>query len=146
MTQKALNFVVNGMLTTEREITEKRIAHMFIKLADRFGGIVVDQFTDGFVTDAVVLDENSVLEFVRARNEKKHLERITNWKFTYEDTFRPKLVVTCERTAYFPVNGRTWDSANEPDDEHTECRVVDYSENIYLYPDSVIPGVQLYIL
>lgn len=107
----------------------------------------LDCFTDGFVLDAKVIDEQALFEYIKNRNCGKILGRIDSWKLTMDEPFMPQLRVTCSRTAWFkPDSNKSWDLKDSKSDEYCECRTIDYVEVISLYAACNIPGVQMEIL
>lgn len=143
MTQKALKFVVSGMLNSEREITEERIAFILNMLPEH----MLDGFTDGFVMNAIVNDPSALLEFVKQRNERKVLTSLLRTKFspaTKEGV--ATLEVECERIVYNKENGKDWEAKDAKTDEYCIKQVKTYTERIELFGYRIIPGVELAIL
>lgn len=143
MTQKALRFVVSGMLNNEREITEERVAFILNMLPQH----VLDEFTDGFVTNAVVNDPSALLEFVKQRNKGKVFTSLLQANFSPASGDVPSaLNVECERIVYTKEGGKDWDSRDTKNDEYCIKQVKTYQERIELFGYSNIPGVELAIL
>lgn len=140
MTQKALRFVVSGMLNSEREITEERIAFVLGMLPQH----VLDGFTDGFVTNAIVYDPIALLEFVTERNKGKTLTSLRQANFSPAFGDAPStLNVECERVVYNKEGGKDWDTKDAKTDEYCIKQTKIYQERIELFGYSVIPGVEL---
>lgn len=142
MTQKALGFVVNGMLNNEREVAEKRIAFILSQLDES----IIDGFTDGFVNSISVVDESALLEYVRGRNKSKLITSIVKTDIRKDSCLKMRVDVMCNRIVYGKPNGKTWETADKKDEEHTVRTEVQWTDTIYLYPDSNIPGLQFTIL
>lgn len=142
MTQKALKFVVSGMLNNEREITEERVAFILNMLPEH----MLDGFTDGFVMNANVNDPSALLEFVRQRNKGKTLTSLlrTNFSPVTKDNM-PTLTVECERVVYNKEGGKDWEAKDAKTDEYCVKQVKTYTECIGLFSYSIIPGVELAI-
>jgi hypothetical protein len=141
MTQKALNFVVSGMLNSEREITEKRIAYI---LSTLLPNDAVDGFTDGFVV-GVKWDDALVFDYARSINKSKVLNKLNKITLVH-DGLVPQLSVEMERTVWHKPGTESWKISVKKTDEDMEETIVDYTESIPLYPDCNIPGVTLEIL
>ena len=115
MTQKALRFIVSGMLNNEREIAEERVAFILNMLPEH----ALDGFTDGFVTNATVNDPSALLEFVKQRNKGKVLTSLLQAKFSPADQGAPStLNVECERVVYTKEGGKDWDTRDTKNDEY----------------------------
>lgn len=142
MTQKALGFVVSGMLNNERETAEKRIAFILSQLDES----IIDGFTDGFVNSISVVDEGALLEYVRGRNKSKLITSIVKTEIRKDSGFKICVDVICQRIVYGKPDGKTWETADKKDEEHTVRTEVQWTDTIYLYPDSEIPGLQFTIL
>lgn len=142
MTQKALGFVVNGMLNNEREVAEKRIAFILSQLDES----IIDGFTDGLVNSISVVDESALLEYVRRCNKSKLITSIVKTDVRKDSCLKMRVDVTCNRIVYDKPNGKTWETADKKDEEHTVRTEVQWTDTIYLYPDSNIPGLQFTIL
>lgn len=143
MTQKALKFVVSGMLNNERKITEERVAFILNMLPQH----VLDGFTDGFVMNAVVNDPSALLEFVKQRNKRKTLTSLLQANFSPASGDTPStLNVECERVVYTKEGGKDWDTRDTKDDEYCIKQVKTYQERIELFGYDNIPGVELAIL
>jgi hypothetical protein len=142
MTQKALRFVVSGMLNDEREITEERVAFILNMLPEH----VLDGFTDGFVMNATVNDPSALLEFVKRNNKGKVLTSLlrTNFSPATKDG-SATLEVECERVVYLKEGGKDWDTRDTKSDEYCVKQVKTYTDNIALFGFSIIPGVELAI-
>lgn len=143
MTQKALRFVVSGMLNSEREITEERFAFVLNMLPEH----MLDGFTDGFVMNATVNDPSALLEFVKQRNKGKVFTSLLRADFspvTANDS--TTLKVECERVVYLKEGGKDWDTRDTKSDEYCIKQVKTYTDRIELFSYSVIPGVELAIL
>lgn len=143
MTQKALRFVVSGMLNSEREITEERVAFILNMLPEH----MLDGFTDGFVMNATVNDPSALLEFVKQCNKGKILTSLLRTNFspaTANDS--ATLEVECERVVYLKEGGKDWDTRDAKSDEYCIKQVKTYTESIRLFDYSNIPGVELAIL
>lgn len=143
MTQKALRFVVSGMLNSEREITEERVALVLNMLPEH----MLDGFTDGFVMNANVNDPSALLEFVKQHNKGKVLTSLlrTNFSLATADS-SATLEVECERVVYLKEGGKDWDTRDAKSDEYCIKQVKTYTESIGLFGYSNIPGVELAIL
>lgn len=143
MTQKALKFVVSGMLNNEREITEERVAFILNMLPQH----VLDGFTDGFVMNATVNDPSALLEFVKQRNKGKTLTSLLQANFSLASGDIPStLNVECERVVYTKEGGKDWDTRDTKNDEYCIKQVKTYQEHIELFGYDNIPGVELAIL
>lgn len=143
MTQKALNFVVSGMLATEKEVAEKRIAFILAKHDES----VVDGFTDGFINSVKVTNYQALFEYVKGRNKSKQLTTIIEAEPKFNG-FDVCVNVTCKRIVYGKPNGKSWETSDKADEEHTVKTETTYVDTIHLYPDSnlQIPGVAFTIL
>lgn len=141
MTQKALGFVVSGMLSSEREVTEKRIAFILAKLDES----VIDGFTDGFINSVKVTNYTELFEYVKTRNKSKQLTEIISAepKFNGFDVY---VNVECKRTVYGKPNGKSWETSDKADEEHTVKSETTYTDTVHLYPGCDIPGVSYTIL
>lgn len=143
MTQKALRFVVSGMLNNEREITEERVAFILNMLPQH----VLDGFTDGFVMNAVVNDPSALLEFVKQRNKGKVLTSLLQANFLPASGDNPPtLNVECERVVYIKEGGKEWDTRDTKNDEYCVKQIKTYQERIELSGNNTIPGVEIAIL
>lgn len=143
MTQKALRFVVSGMLNNEREITEERVAFILNMLPE----YMLDGFTDGFVMNATVNDPSALMEFVKQRNKGKVLTSLLRTNFSPATANDPAtLEVECERVVYLKEGGKDWDTRDTKSDEYCIKQVKTYTDNIALFGFSIIPGVELAIL
>ena len=143
MTQKALKFVVSGMLNNEREITEERVAFILNMLPEH----ALDGFTDGFVVNATVNDPSTLLEFVKQRNKGKVFTSLLQANFSPASGDVPSaLNVECERVVYIKENGKDWDTRDTKNDEYCVKQVKTYQERIELFGYSNIPGVEIAIL
>lgn len=143
MTQKALRFVVSGMLDSEREITEERFAFILNVLPEH----MLDGFTDGFVMNATVNDPSALLEYVKQSNKGKVLTSLLRTNFspaTKESA--ATLEVECERVVYLKEGGKDWDTRDAKSDEYCIKQVKPYTMQIELFGYSIIPGVELAIL
>lgn len=141
MTQKALNFVVSGMLATEREVTERRIAFILATLDES----VIDGFTDGFINSVKVTNYTELFEYVKTRNKSKQLTEIIKAEPKI-DRFDVYVNVECKRIVYGKPNGKSWETADKPDDEHTVKTETTYTDTVHIYPGCEIPGVSYTIL
>lgn len=140
MTQKALKFVVSGMLNSESEITEERIAFVLSMLPQH----VLDGFTDGFVTNATVYDPIALLEFVTQRNKGKTFISLLQVNFSpASGDVPPMLNVECERVVYNKEGGKDWEARDAKTNEYCVKQVRIYQEHIELFGYSTIPGVEL---
>lgn len=143
MTQKALRFVVSGMLDNEREITEERVAFI-LNLLPPF---IVDGLTDGFVMNATVNDPSALLTFIKQRNKGKVLTSLLQAKFSPADQGAPStLNVECERVVYTKEGGKDWDTRDTKDDEYCIKQIKTHRECIDLLGCDTIPGVEIAIL
>ena len=143
MTQKALKFVVSGMLNNEREITEERVAFILNMLPEH----MLDGFTDGFVMNAVVNDPSALLEFVKQRNKGKVFTSLLQANFLPASGDNPStLNVECERIVYNKEGGKDWEARDTKNDEYCIKQVKTYTERIELFGYSNIPGVEIAIL
>lgn len=143
MTQKALRFVVSGMLNSERENTEKRVAFILNMLPEH----MLDGFTDGFVIHADVNDPSALLEFVKQRNKGKVLTSLLRTDFSPANReSAATLNVECERVVYLKEGGKDWDTRDTKSDEYCVKQVKTYTERIELFGYSGIPGVEFAIL
>lgn len=143
MTQKALRFVFSGMLNTEREITEERVAFVFNTLPQ----YMLDGFTNGFVKDATVHDPTALLEFVKQRNKGRTLTSLLRVDFSPASAENPStLNVECERVVYKKEGDKNWVTKDAKTDEYCIEQIGTHYENIELFADCVIPGVELTIL
>lgn len=143
MTQKALRFVVSGMLNNEREITEERVAFILNMMPEH----VLDGFTDGFVTNAIVNDPSALLEFVKQRNKGKVFTSLLKANFSPASGAEPStLNVECERIVYTKEGGKDWDTRDTKDGEYCVKQVKTYQDHIELSGNNTIPGVEIVIL
>lgn len=143
MTQKALRFVVSGMLNSEREITEERVALVLNMLPEH----MLDGFTDGFVMNADVNDPSALLEFVKQRNKGKVLTSLLRTNFSPATANgSATLEVECERVVYLKEGGKDWDTRDTKSNEYCIKQVKTYTESIGLFGYINIPGVELAIL
>lgn len=143
MTQKALRFVVSGMLNNEREITEERVAFILNMMPEH----VLDGFTDGFVMNATVNDPSALLEFVKQRNKGKVFTSLLKANFSPASGAEPStLNVECERIVYTKEGGNDWDTRNTKDGEYCVKQVKTYQDHIELSGNDTIPGVEIAIL
>lgn len=143
MTQKALKFVVSGMLNSEREITEERVAFVLSMLPQH----VLDGFTDGFVTNATVYDPIALLEFITQRNKGKTFTSLLQANFSPASGDVPSMLnVECERVVYNKEGGKDWDTRDAKTNEYCVKQVKIYQERIELFGYSNVPGVELTIL
>lgn len=140
MTQKALNFVVNGMLTTEREITEKRIAHILSQMPTE----IVDGFTDGFVVE-IEVNHSDLANFMITKYPERQFVEFLTPAVEIRD-MRAKVTVRAKVVKWKNPNGSDWDMKYTKDEKYTEKRVETYTEVIEVYPDSRIPGIKQTIL
>lgn len=142
MTQKALNFIVSGMLYTEKELAEKRIAYILATIQD---DTVVDGFTDGFVDSITIEDKKELFLYVCELNKSKVFTGMKNATIE-RDGFYAYVDVECERVVYGKPNGKSWETNNKKEGEYTERVVQSYTQRVRIYPGCKIPGVSYTIL
>lgn len=142
MTQKALNFIVSGMLNSEREVAEKRIAYILSRIDDN---TVIDGFTDGFVTTVTIEDEQKLFSHVCGLNKFKTFTRLKAYTIKQEG-FYTFIDVECERIVYSKPGGKTWETNDKKEGEYTERTTVSFTQRIRIYPGCEIPGVSYTIL
>lgn len=143
MTQKALNFIVSGMLNSEREVAEKRIAYILSRIDDN---TVIDGFTDGFVTAVTIEDKHKLFSYVCGLNKSKTLAGLKGATVRLEDGFYIYVDVECERIVYGKPNGKRWETNDKKEGEYTERTTVSFTQRIRIYPGCEIPGVSYTIL
>lgn len=141
MTAKALGFVVSGMLNSEREVAEKRIAHILAQHDES----VVNGFTDGFINSVKITGYPALFEYVKNRNKSKQLTEIIGAepKFSGFDVY---VNVECKRIVYGKPNGKSWETSDKADEEHTVKSETTYTDTVHIYPGCDVPGVSYTIL
>ena len=141
MTQKALDFVVSGMLASEREVAERRIAFILAKHDES----VIDGFTDGFINSVKVTNYTELFEYVKTRNKSKQLTEIIKAESKI-DGFDVYVNVECKRIVYGKPNGKSWETSDKQDNVYTVKTDTTYTDTIQLHPGYEIPGVSYTIL
>lgn len=142
MTQKALNFIVSGMLNNEREVAEKRIAFILANIED---DTVIDGFTDGFVNSVTIEDKQRLFLHVCNIDKSKVFAGLKNVTVK-EDGLYVYVDVECDRVVYAKPNGKSWETNNKKEGEYTERVVQSYTQRIRIYPGCEVPGVSYTIL
>ena len=142
MTQKALNFVVNGMLNSEEEATTARIAFI---LANS-GESVIDGFTDGFVVGAKVVDLKKVTDFICSANSDKTIDKNSVAVRFVRDGLTMQMSTSFEYNIYRKVGGKDYEYSAKKDKVYTEADTKVTTQVREVTALKEIPGVELEIL
>lgn len=142
MTQKALNFVVNGMLNSEEEATTARIAFI---LANS-GESVIDGFTDGFVVGAKIVDIKKVTDFICSMNSEKSIDKDSITVTFVRDGMRMRMNTSFKFNIYRKVGGKDYEYSTKKDQVYTEADTKATTQVHEVTALEEIPGVELEIL
>lgn len=142
MTKKALNFVVNGMLSNEPEIARERIAYMLSMASDA----VIDGFTDGFVLGTRIYDLEAFNTFVEKQNENKEIILFEGTNFENSTAGESYLRVRIVYAIYRKKDGKDYDYKLKMEGDYCVPGERKDVISIPVNANSIIPGVELHIL
>lgn len=142
MTKKALNFVVNGMLSNEPEIARERIAYILSRVSQD----VIDSFTDGFVIDMKIVDGAALSKWIATQNKDKHILRVDAFNFENREVGDARLNVALVYTVYRRQDGKDYDYKFEKTEEYCIKGEKINTFTIPLNAETKVPGLELIIL